>query len=161
MLSARCCRGDCGAAAAPRQMKQLLLLLQRFPWGRQAVLWLLSGFLSVHHAGAAESGFSPTGSMTKVRDFHTATLLPSGKVLAAAGFGADDIHNRAQNSAELYDTAAGKWGRRRRPSGSRRRHTATVFPGGVGLGRGGSDPKPHPPRRGGVCQPDAGTREPT
>src|SRR2546423_12052348 len=104
MLSARCCRGDCGAAAAPRQMKQLLLLLQHFPWGRQAVLWLLSGFLSVHHAAAAESGFSPTGSMTKVRDFHTATLLPSGNVLAASGLVTYLCRNCALIMARLYSS---------------------------------------------------------
>src|SRR2546423_15343491 len=139
MLSARCCRGDCGAAAAPRQMKQLLLLLQHFPWGRQAVLWLLSGFLSVHHAAAAESGFSPTGSMTKVRDFHTATLLPSGKVLAAAGFGADDIHNRAQNSAEVYDSAAGGGRGNRRLSGASGGHTGSLLSGGMVLVAGGGE----------------------
>src|SRR2546423_11393790 len=102
MLSARCCRGDCGAAAAPRQMKQLLLLLQHFPWGRQAVLWLLSGFLSVQQAGAAVGGFSPTGSMTKVGDFYTGTLLPSGKGWAAAGCDAHTIQQSAHKRAQLY-----------------------------------------------------------
>ena len=111
----------------------------------------------MHHAAAAESGFSPTGSMTKVRDFHTATLLPSGKVLAAAGFGAADIHNRAQNSAELYDPAAGTWSATGSLAASRGNHTATLLPSGMVLVAGGMDPNLIPLASAELYNPATGT----
>lgn len=52
--------------------------------------------LSVGAAGT----WSATGSMATARDFHTATLLPTGKVLVAGGEG-------PLASAELYDPALG------------------------------------------------------
>ena len=58
--------------------------------------------------------------------YHTATLLPDGKVLVASG-----------NSAELYDPASGTW----TPTGSltngRSQHTATLLPNGKVLVAGG------------------------
>lgn len=47
-----------------------------------------------------------TGSMNVAREYHTATLLPNGKVLVAAG---SDFKNNALSSAELYDPTTGKW----------------------------------------------------
>src|SRR5438094_168165 len=44
--------------------------------------------------------FVITGSLATARTFHTATLLPNGKVLVAGG---------GNNSAELYDPASGTW----------------------------------------------------
>ena len=46
--------------------------------------------------------WSSTGSLGTARDNHTATLLPSGKVLVAGG---DNFV--ALSSAELYDPATG------------------------------------------------------
>jgi len=48
--------------------------------------------------------FSITGSMTVPRIFHTATLLPDGKVLLAGGRGYDGL---SLSSAELYDPSTG------------------------------------------------------
>jgi len=47
---------------------------------------------------------SSTGSLTTARRSHTATLLPSGKVLVAGGFNGSFL-----SSAELYDPATGSW----------------------------------------------------
>ena len=52
----------------------------------------------------AELG-AATGSLGTARNWHTATLLPDGKVLVAGGL--DSSGNLA--SAELYDPASGIW----------------------------------------------------
>src|SRR6266404_8641322 len=52
------------------------------------------------------------GNMTSKRDNHTATLLPNGKVLVAAGECSSlecGGHNIPLASAELYDPATGTW----------------------------------------------------
>jgi hypothetical protein len=55
--------------------------------------------------GAAPVGFVNTGNLVSARAFHTATLLPDGRVLAAGGLG----DSGALASAELYDSASGTW----------------------------------------------------
>jgi hypothetical protein len=47
----------------------------------------------------------PSGAMRTLRQVPTATLLTNGKVLAAGGFGNQNV----LSSAELYDPAAGAW----------------------------------------------------
>jgi hypothetical protein len=55
--------------------------------------------------GAAPAASWVTNSPLAVaREIHTATLLPSGKVLVAGGFGSGG----ATISAELYDPATGR-----------------------------------------------------
>jgi hypothetical protein len=54
----------------------------------------------------AAGSWTRTGSMATAREFHTATLLPNGKVLVAGG---SDGFNTASNSVELYDPANGIW----------------------------------------------------
>jgi large repetitive protein len=46
-----------------------------------------------------------TGSLATARESHTATLLPSGKVLVVGGYNSSGF----VSSAELYDPAAGTW----------------------------------------------------
>jgi hypothetical protein len=62
----------------------------------------------------ATGTFTSTGNMTAARAYHTATLLPNGKVLIAAGLG--EVHRPspdsngpayALTSAELYDPSTG------------------------------------------------------
>jgi hypothetical protein len=53
----------------------------------------------------AEGSWSDTGSLGTARDLHTATLLPSGKVLVAGGEGGGS--GGALRSAELYDQGLG------------------------------------------------------
>jgi Galactose oxidase, central domain/Kelch motif len=74
--------------------------------------------------------FSTTGSMTAARSLHTATLLPSGKVLVAGG--GDD-----NSSAELYDPATGSFSITGGMEIGRSGHTATLLPNGSVLVAGG------------------------
>lgn len=53
----------------------------------------------------ASNSWSSAGIMTAIRKNHTATLLPSGKVLVAGG----SDGNKALSSAELYDPASNSW----------------------------------------------------
>jgi N-acetylneuraminic acid mutarotase len=53
--------------------------------------------------------WSLTGSMKTVRAFHTAALLPSGKVLVAGGRGPATDTSELVTSAELYDPDTGRW----------------------------------------------------
>ena len=72
--------------------------------------------------------WSPTGSLITARNLHTATLLPSGKVLVTGGYGSGGTV--LLKSSELYDPSTGIWS----PTGSlttaRNLHTATLLPNG-------------------------------
>jgi Galactose oxidase, central domain/Bacterial Ig-like domain (group 2)/Kelch motif len=74
--------------------------------------------------------FSVTGSMAEARTLHTATLLPSGKVLVAGG--GDD-----NSTAEVYDPAAGSFSITGGMEIGRSGHTATLLPNGSVLVAGG------------------------
>ncbi|AKJ05629.1 T1SS secreted agglutinin RTX [Archangium gephyra] len=81
----------------------------------------------------AAGTWSTTGALGTARARHTATLLPSGKVLVTGGEGASG----PLTSAELYDPAAGTWSSAGVLSTARARHTATLLPGGLVLVAGG------------------------
>jgi hypothetical protein len=84
----------------------------------------------------AAGRFTATDNMTGVaRVFHTATLLPSGKVLIAGG---DDGINYLA-SAGLYDPGAGRFTVTGNLIAARDNHTATLLPNGKVLIAGGSD----------------------
>jgi hypothetical protein len=76
----------------------------------------------------AAGTWTPTAPMLTARSRHTATLLPSGAVLAAGGDGTDGVP--ILTGAEIYDQASGTW----RPTGSlsasHAAHTATRLPSG-------------------------------
>ena len=74
--------------------------------------------------------FSVTGSMAEARTYHTATLLPSGKVLVAGG---DDENS----TAEVYDPATGSFSIIGGMEIARSGHTATLLPDGSVLFAGG------------------------
>jgi hypothetical protein len=89
------------------------------------------------------SVFSQTGYLNTGRYGHTATLLPSGKVLLAAGirhvpspYGGFYI-NVSLDSAELYDPASGLWSSSGSLATARDDHTATLLPNGKVLVAGG------------------------
>jgi len=86
----------------------------------------------------ATGTFSPTGSMSRFRDGHTATLLPDGRVLVVGGGGEGYA---SVTSAELYDPATGKFSRTGSMKTGRWLHTATLLQDGRVLIAGGRSPK--------------------
>jgi hypothetical protein len=80
-------------------------------------------------------GFLLTGSMATARRFHTATLLPNGKVLVAGGWNAGST---AFASAELYDPSSGTFSGAGNMTVPRAGHTATLLNNGKVLIAGGN-----------------------
>lgn len=78
-----------------------------------------------------------TGSLAKARTDHTATLLPNGKVLVAAGLFRDDDDFSYLDDAELYDPADEIWTATGRLITERYKHTATLLQDGRVLVAGG------------------------
>jgi len=78
--------------------------------------------------------WTATGAMATARDFHTATLLPSGLVLVSGGL---DSLGAQLASAELYDPATGTWTATGSLATARAYHTATLLPSGRVLVSGG------------------------
>jgi len=80
-----------------------------------------------------------TGSLTNSRKSFTATLLPSGKVLAVGGVGGvPGVEDYGLlSSAELYDPNLGAWTAVGSMATPRQFHTATLLPDGKVLVTGG------------------------
>jgi hypothetical protein len=91
------------------------------------------------------SGFRPTGNMSTGRTAHTATLLPSGKVLIAGGdscfFANYSFYYQGcpLNSTEVYDSGSGTFAPTGNMSVNRVFHTATLLNNGKVLVTGGHD----------------------
>ncbi|MDE1962152.1 MAG: hypothetical protein KGH80_11190, partial [Xanthomonadaceae bacterium] len=81
----------------------------------------------------ATNSWSAAGSLATARYIHTATLLPSGKVLAAGG----DSSSGNLASAELYDPATNSWSAAGSLANARYYHTATLLASGKVLVAGG------------------------
>lgn len=83
----------------------------------------------------ANRTWTATGTMTSAHASHTATLLPSGKVLVVGA-----PYGRVQpTSAELYDPTSKTWVATGGLLKTRFNHTATLLPGGRVLVTGGGD----------------------
>lgn len=78
-----------------------------------------------------------TGSLSHPRAGHTATILPTGKVLVTGGFTRPISTPQAIASSELYDVATGIWTATGDLNGARYGHTATLLPNGKVLVAGG------------------------
>ena len=81
--------------------------------------------------------FGSTGSMSIGRWCPTVTLLKTGKVLVAGGYGSDGTY---QSSAELYDPASGTFSATGSMTTARDSAMATVLQNGKVLIVGGSNP---------------------
>ena len=66
---------------------------------------LTTGLVLIQPCAGQSGTWEETGSLATARYYHTATLLPNGKVLVAGG---GDSY-LALASAELYDPASGIW----------------------------------------------------
>ena len=95
----------------------------------------------------ASGTWTTTGSLNTARYYHTATLLPNGKVLVAGGY---DARRRLLTSAELYDPASGTWTTTGSLNTARYDHTATLLPNGQVLVAGGDNSSGIPGQRGAV-----------
>jgi len=86
--------------------------------------------------------FAFTSSLTAARFFHTATLLPNGKVLIVGG---DDPNTQKPlATAELFDPVAGIFSATGNLTTARAQHTATLLSTGKVLITGGEDENGNP-----------------
>ncbi|WP_342380414.1 kelch-like protein [Myxococcus stipitatus] len=81
----------------------------------------------------ATGKWANTASMQAARKRHTATLLPSGRVLVVGGHNA----TRDVTEVELFDPAAGSWSSGGKLLAGRFFHSATLLPSGKVLVAGG------------------------
>jgi len=87
----------------------------------------------------ATGSFTPAGDMTVSRYFHTATLLPDGKVLIAGGLSSivGGSFGGLLSSAELYDPSAGTFTPTGEMTTARASHAAVLLANGKVLIAGG------------------------
>ncbi len=100
--------------------------------------WLCLG-LGLWSTLAAAAGWSPAASMSRYRYYHTATLLPSGRVLVTGGASSGG----ATNTTEAYTPATNTWAPTANMSVARTGHTATRLPSGRVLIAGGASTTVH------------------
>ncbi|MES0490083.1 MAG: DUF4382 domain-containing protein, partial [Leptospirales bacterium] len=106
--------------------------------------------------------FTATGSMTMPRIFHTATLMPNGKVLITGGNnhqGTPKNPSPAGDSAEIYNPATGTFSATGMMNARRIYHTATLMANGKILIVGGHDGVPIAMAE--IYDPATGTFSPT
>lgn len=97
-----------------------------------AVLVMLIGGFAVSPSLVGASGtWATTGGMLTARAYHTATLLPNGKVLVVGGYGSIGYYgNGSLSSTELFDPATGTWTPAAPMNMARDQHTATLLADG-------------------------------
>jgi N-acetylneuraminic acid mutarotase len=120
--------------------------LTKFHNGKVLAVGGFSGTISLSSAeiyDPSKGVWSRTGSMNIARFYHTATLLPDGKVLVAGGFYNDgscsDRLCSAVATAELYDPSTGTWSLTGSMNVARENHTATLLSNGEVLVAGGDN----------------------
>jgi hypothetical protein len=85
----------------------------------------------------ASGTWSGTSNMSTARASHTATLLPSGRVLVVGGEGSEGTAFVSLASAEIYDPESGRWVQATPIREARLGHTANLLPDGRVLVVGG------------------------
>jgi N-acetylneuraminic acid mutarotase len=110
-----------------------IVILRRFP----ALVLLMLTWLVIPAAQAAL--WSTNRPMNSTHLWHTATLLPNGKVLVAGGATNYDAGYHPTAIAELYDPAIGAWTATDPMTHARESHTSTLLPNGKVLVAGGLD----------------------
>lgn len=85
----------------------------------------------------AASPWTVTGAMSVERSSHTATLLPTGKVLVTGGYGSSSTSYHS--SAELYNAPTATWVPTGGLATARANHIATSLPNGKVLVAGGGN----------------------
>jgi hypothetical protein len=85
------------------------------------------------------NSWSAAASMGTPRSFHTATLLPDGRVLVVGGVEAsNEVSGKVLASAELYNPATNAWSPAPPLSGARAKHDAILLAKGQVLVLGGT-----------------------
>lgn len=102
---------------------------------RQCLSLCAAVLLFVWALPSLADGFTNVAPMVTGRMNHTATLLPSGKVLVVGGMTADST---PLASAELYDPATNTWSSAGSLATSRTVHVAALLPSGKVLVAGGA-----------------------
>jgi len=82
--------------------------------------------------------FTPLKNLIVPREFHTATLLPDGRVLIAGGFSFGNGPFSTWDSAEIYDRSTNAFVSTGSMTAARQMHTATLLPDGKVLIAGGA-----------------------
>jgi len=93
---------------------------------------LVAAAFTINQSAQAASWVA-TGSLGTARYMHSATLLPSGKVLVAGG----NTYAGITNSVELYNPSLGTWTPAAPMNAARTLHTATLLSNGMVLVTGG------------------------
>lgn len=101
------------------------------------VLLLLAVAGAANTLAQSKGSFARTGDMMMARSQHTATLLPTGKVLIAGGSSTGRLEESLLASAELYDPVTGTFSATGNMTTGRWQHSATLLPDGNVLITGG------------------------